>query len=65
MSLLLLPLYQWAPTALCVSLFVLATDGVTQLLGWRTSNNPLRFITGLATAAAFLPAVLSLTLGAN
>ncbi len=37
-----------------ISLAALVIDGTTQLLGWRESNNKLRFITGLGTGATSL-----------
>ena len=38
----------------------LALDGVTQMLGWRSSNNHLRFVTGFGTGMTFLSALLTL-----
>ena len=43
--------------ALClfiIFLFMTATDGITQLLEWRESNNFLRFITGFGLGITFV-----------
>ena len=37
-----------------ISSTALILDGLTQLFGWRESNNKLRFITGLGTGATSL-----------
>jgi uncharacterized membrane protein len=37
-----------------ISCTALVLDGTTQLLGWRESNNNLRFITGFGTGATSL-----------
>lgn len=43
--------------AFTIFLAALILDGVTQLLGWRESNNNLRFLTGLGTGATSLSLV--------
>jgi uncharacterized membrane protein len=40
-----------------ISCTALILDGVTQLVGWRESNNSLRFITGFGTGATSLSLV--------
>lgn len=40
-----------------ISCTALILDGITQLLGWRESNNRLRFITGFGTGATSLSVV--------
>lgn len=42
-------------TAACVAMFI---DGGTQYLGWRSSNNVLRFLVGLAFGSWLLPFLL-------
>jgi uncharacterized membrane protein len=59
-SFLLLPLRSFLPVAFLLFSSALILDGVTQLARWRTSNNALRFVTGLGTAATFLPATVAL-----
>lgn len=54
---LLLPVSFYASKIFIVSCAALVLDGVTQLIGWRESNNRLRLLTGFttgATALAFL-----------
>lgn len=41
--------------AFAISCTALTLDGVTQLFGWRESNNKLRFVTGFGTGATSLP----------
>jgi uncharacterized membrane protein len=60
LSLCLVPLRESILPAWTVSSIALALDGLTQSFGWRTSNNLLRFTTGLATAATSIPALLAL-----
>ncbi len=38
--------------AMALSLLFLAADGVTVVLGWRESNNPLRFSSGMAAGSS-------------
>jgi len=40
-----------------ISCTALILDGITQLLGWRESNNRLRFVTGFGTGATSLSLV--------
>lgn len=51
---LLLPLSDYASKIFAVSCTALVLDGVTQLIGWRESNNRLRFFTGFTTGATAL-----------
>lgn len=59
-SVLLLPLYEFAPALFCFFASALITDGLTQFLEWRTSNNALRFLTGFGTAITLLPSIIAL-----
>jgi uncharacterized membrane protein len=60
LSFCLLPLRSAMLPAWIVSSALLTLDGLTQSFGWRTSNNLLRFSTGLAAAATSIPALLAL-----
>ncbi len=51
---LLLLVSDYASKIFIFSCTTLALDGLTQLMGWRESNNKLRFITGLTTGATSL-----------
>jgi uncharacterized membrane protein len=55
----LIPLGALAIPLWIIGLVALVTDGLTQLLGWRTSNNLLRFGTGFGVAITTLPALLA------
>jgi uncharacterized membrane protein len=46
--------------AFVLSLLALAVDGMTQLAGWRTSTNPIRFGTGFLAASLGPSAVIYL-----
>jgi uncharacterized membrane protein len=45
---------EYAYKAFFVFSAALILDGTTQLLGWRESNNLLRFVTGFGTGAMLL-----------
>lgn len=51
---LILLVSDYASKIFMISCTALVLDGVTQLLGWRKSNNRLRLITGFATGATAL-----------
>jgi uncharacterized membrane protein len=51
---LFLLLGEFAARAFIVFCTALILDGTTQILGWRQSNNTLRFATGLGTGATLL-----------
>jgi uncharacterized membrane protein len=52
----------WSPQSallgFLIALGILAADGMTQLRGWRSSTNALRFSSGLATGLLFVPALV-------
>lgn len=60
LSLLVLPWRQVAPTIFLVAALILAADGLSQLVGMRTSNNIIRFATGFTCGLTALSAVLVL-----
>jgi uncharacterized membrane protein len=49
---------QSALPAFLMALAILTADGMTQLRGWRSSTNALRFSSGLATGLLFVPALV-------
>lgn len=54
-------LIPWRESALYlfpIALMCMGLDGVTQNLGWRNSNNPLRLATGFAFGFTFLPFII-------
>lgn len=57
---MLLPLDAELPIVFCSFLLAITLDGLTQLAGWRESNNYLRFITGFGTMATFLPTLFAI-----
>lgn len=60
MSVLLIPCQRYVAPLFLSFIFLLTLDGLTQLFGWRRSNNTLRLITGLGTGSTVLPFVISL-----
>lgn len=60
LSLLLIPWRGHLPLIGLACVVALVVDGGTQWLGWRTSNNTLRFVTGVSASATLLPALLAL-----
>lgn len=54
----LIPIRELAVPIWIVSATALVADGLTQYLGWRVSNNALRFCTGFGMGATTLPALL-------
>ena len=59
-SWILVPVRHLVPWVAAAFLLVLSADGLTQLIGWRSSNNALRLLTGLGVGATGLGAVLAL-----
>lgn len=60
LSVALIPVRDSLPVVFFALFFALAIDGLTQLVGWRTSNNGLRFITGFGVSLAFIPSLISI-----
>ena len=60
LSLLLIPWRQGSVLFFAAFLFVLLVDWGTQRMGWRSSNNSLRFVTGLSVGLTVLPSLLAL-----
>jgi len=60
LGLFLIPIRSAILPVAAISVAAVALDGMTQMFGWRTSNNVLRFGTGFAAAAAVIPALLAL-----
>jgi uncharacterized membrane protein len=60
MSVLLIPCQRYVAFLFLPFIFFLTLDGLTQLFGWRRSNNTLRLITGLGTGSTILPFIVSL-----
>jgi uncharacterized membrane protein len=59
-SILLLPIREVAPLFFALFATALVADGLTQLAGWRYSNNKLRFATGFGTTITLLPSAIFL-----
>ena len=56
----LIPIRTMLPIVFLMSTAVFVIDSVTQFVGWRSSNNRLRFITGCAMGLTAAPAFLAI-----
>lgn len=56
----LIPIRSLLPVVFLVSAAALITDSFTQLMGWRESNNALRFATGLLVGLTAGPTFFAL-----
>jgi len=60
LSLSLIPFRSYLPLGFAISSIALFIDGTTQFLGWRDSNNLLRFLSGFLFGITLLPSLLSI-----